>query len=39
LHDSTRNTITAVISNMPTGDLQYLDAAYKFRVTNTTNKK
>lgn len=37
--NSTRDTITAVISNMPTGDLQYLDADYLFRVTNTSNKK
>jgi len=37
--NSSRDTITAVISNMPTGDLQYLDANYVFRVTNTSNKK
>ena len=37
--NGTRDTLTAVISNMPTGDLQYLDAPYRFRVTNTSNKK
>jgi len=37
--NSTKNTITAVISNLPSGDLQYLDAPYTFRVTNTSNKK
>lgn len=37
--NSTRDTLTAVISNLPTGDLQYLDAPYRFRVTNTSNKK
>ncbi len=37
--NSTRDTITAVISNMPTGDLQYLDASYVFRVTNTSNRQ
>jgi hypothetical protein len=34
-----RNTLTTVISNLPTGDLQYLDASYEFRVTNTSNRK
>jgi hypothetical protein len=29
--------MVAVISNLPTGDLQYLDADYEFRVTNTAN--
>lgn len=37
--NSTRNTFTAVISNLTSGDLQYLDAPYTFRVTNTSNKK
>ncbi len=37
--NGTKDTLTAVISNLPTGDLQYLDAAYKFRITNTSNKK
>jgi Immune inhibitor A peptidase M6 len=37
--NSTRNTFTAVISNLTSGDLQYLDATYKFRVTNTSNRK
>jgi Immune inhibitor A-like, MAM domain len=37
--NSTRDMLTAVISNLPTGDLQYLDANYAFRVTNTSNKK
>lgn len=37
--NSTRDTLTAVISNMPTGDLQYLDAGYLFRVVNTSNRK
>jgi Immune inhibitor A-like, MAM domain len=37
--NGTKATLTAVISNLPTGDLQYLDASYVFRVTNTSNKK
>jgi hypothetical protein len=37
--NSTRDTLTAVISNLPSGDLQYLDAPYTFRVTNTSNRK
>ncbi|HEX7746864.1 MAG TPA: hypothetical protein VF462_16590 [Micromonosporaceae bacterium] len=28
-----------VISNLPTGDLTYLDADYTYRVTNTNNRK
>jgi hypothetical protein len=30
---------SVVISNLPTGDLTYLDADYTFRVTNTNNNK
>jgi hypothetical protein len=32
-----KGTFTVVISNMPTGDLTFLDADYIFRVTNTAN--
>jgi hypothetical protein len=28
-----------VISNLPSGDLEYLDANYTFRLTNTGNKQ
>ena len=34
---STKDRIAVVISNLPTGDLQYLDATYLFRLTNTGN--
>jgi hypothetical protein len=34
---ATKGSMVAVISNLPTGDLQYLDADYEFRVTNTAN--
>jgi len=37
--NGSKATLTVVISNLPTGDLQYLDANYVFRVTNTGNKK
>ena len=30
-----KDTITAVISNLPTGDLQYLDADYDFQLVGT----
>ncbi|HEX2356158.1 MAG TPA: hypothetical protein VHI50_06820 [Micromonosporaceae bacterium] len=33
------NDFAVVVSNLPTGDLQYLDADYTFRVTNTNNNK
>ena len=35
LHGQDR--IAVVISNLPTGDLTYLDADYLFRLTNTGN--
>ncbi len=35
---STQDSFTAVISNLPTGDLDVLDAPYTFRVTNTGAK-
>jgi len=35
---STQDSFTAVISNLPSGDLDVLDAAYTFRVTNTAAK-
>ena len=31
--------IAVVISNLPTGDLTFLDADYQFQLTNTGNKK
>ncbi|MEH0843077.1 hypothetical protein V6U81_11890 [Micromonospora sp. CPCC 205711] len=34
-----QNDFAVLISNLPTGDLTYLDADYTFRVTNTGNKK
>ena len=34
-----QDTFTVAISNMPTGDLTFLDADYVFRVTNTANGK
>jgi hypothetical protein len=37
--NGTKGTITAIISNMPSGDLSFLDANYQFRITNTSNKK
>jgi hypothetical protein len=33
-----KDRIVAVVSNLPTGDLQYLDADYAFHLTNTSNK-
>ncbi|HEU5000357.1 MAG TPA: hypothetical protein VFT68_15555 [Lapillicoccus sp.] len=35
---SSQSTFTAVISNLPSGDLDVLDAPYTFRVTNTAAK-
>ena len=35
---STQDSFTAVISNLPSGDLDVLDAPYTFRVTNTAAK-
>ena len=32
----TKGTFTVVISNLPTGDIQVLDADYRFRVTGST---
>jgi hypothetical protein len=37
--NTTKDSIVAVISNLPTGDLTYLDADYLFRLTNTGNKQ
>ena len=37
--NSTKASVLAVISNLPTGDLTFLDADYVFRLTNTGNKK
>ena len=37
--NSTKASVVVAISNLPTGDLTYLDADYVFRVTNTSNKK
>lgn len=37
--NSTKDSIVAVISNLPTGDLTFLDADYLFRLTNTGNKQ
>jgi hypothetical protein len=34
-----KGRFTVAISNMPTGDLTFLDADYVFRVTNTSNGK
>ena len=36
---STKASFVVAISNLPTGDLTYLDADYVFRITNTSNKK
>ena len=36
---STKAGFVVAISNLPTGDLTYLDADYVFRLTNTSNKK
>ena len=33
----TQDSIVAAISNLPTGDLTFLDAGYEFRLTNTGN--
>ena len=35
---SSQESFTAVISNLPSGDLDVLDAPYTFRVTNTGAK-
>jgi hypothetical protein len=32
-----KDRFAVVISNMPTGDLTYLDADYSFTLTNTGN--
>jgi hypothetical protein len=32
-----KRSVTTIISNMPSGDLSYLDAGYTFAVTNTGN--
>ena len=37
--NSTKASVLVVISNLPTGDLTYLDADYTFRLTNTGNKQ
>jgi hypothetical protein len=37
--DSPTASVLVVISNLPTGDLPYLDADHTFRLTNTSNKK
>jgi hypothetical protein len=37
--NGTRDEFAVVISNLPTGDLNTLDANYVFRLTNTSNKK
>jgi hypothetical protein len=37
--NSTKDSFLVIISNLPTGDLTYLDADYTFRLTNTGNKK
>ena len=37
--NSSKASLVAVISNLPTGDLTFLDADYTFRLTNTGNKK
>ena len=34
----TKESFTVVISNLPTGDLTFLDADYVFNLTNTGNK-
>jgi hypothetical protein len=34
-----KDRFVVVISNLPTGDLQYLDANYEFRLTNTGNRQ
>jgi hypothetical protein len=34
-----QDDFAVLISNLPTGDLTFLDADYTFRVTNTANKK
>jgi hypothetical protein len=37
--NGTRDEFAVVISNLPTGDLNTLDANYTFRLTNTGNKQ
>ena len=32
-----KDSVVVAISNLPTGDLAYLDADYEFRLTNTGN--
>ena len=34
-----QDSVLVVVSNMPTGDLTYLDADYEFRLVNTGNKQ
>jgi hypothetical protein len=34
-----KDRFLVVISNLPTGDIQYLDADYTFTLTNTGNKQ
>ena len=36
---SSKASIVVAVSNLPTGDLTYLDADYVFRLTNTSNRK
>ena len=36
---SSKDSFVVAISNLPTGDLTYLDADYVFRLTNTSAKK
>jgi hypothetical protein len=37
--NSSKASVLVVISNLPTGNLTYLDADYTFRLTNTGNKQ
>lgn len=34
-----KGQVVAILSNMPTGDLQYLDAPYTFRLTKTPGRR
>jgi hypothetical protein len=36
---TTKDRFAVIISNLPTGDLTYLDADYSFTLTNTGNKR
>jgi hypothetical protein len=36
---STQESLLVIISNLPTGDLTFLDAGYVFNLTNTGNKQ